>query len=141
VVGKFIVPALWLVAGIAASIWYLRLPASDRPDPSFPIQWIVLVWWLIVGIVVLWTAKLIKKVTIDGKDLIVSNYFREVRIPFGNISRVSQSKALREKMVRIDFNIPTPFGRNIRFVPGMSFTLPWKEHPIVAELRGLSRIS
>jgi len=139
VVARFVLPAVWLAAGIAGAIWYLRIPGSERAD-SLGSAGVAAFVWLFLGIFILWTSSVLKKVTIDGRDLIVSNYFREARIPLNSIIRVHQDKWTRTQPVKIFFNLRTPFGRSISFIPA-GYELPWKEHPIVAKLRWLSRVA
>jgi len=131
----FVYPGVWLAAGIALAIAFWRSSPQERDVPS---ALIILGVWLSLEITLLWQSTVLKKVTIDGTDLIISNYFREICVPLRSIISVSQPKWTRTQAVRIYFDPPTVFGQCIRFVPA-GYELPWKENRIVAELRWLSR--
>jgi hypothetical protein len=72
-----------------------------------------------------------KKVELEGDDLVISNFGREVRVPLTEIRNVSGGNRGRGP-IRIDFRNETAFGLSIRFLPvPMGFATP---HPFVTEL-------
>jgi hypothetical protein len=81
-----------------------------------------------------------KRVRLDGKKLLVSNYLVEREIPINQVAEVKQHcwSGLRE--VIITFRTSTPFGTRIAFIPqGFFQVMFWKEDKIVDELRRLAR--
>jgi len=95
--------------------------------------------WLIGLGFVLWTCGPLKHVSIDQTELCVSGFLRKMRVPLANIADVSENRWLNVRPIRVRFDIKTPFGNSIVFVPeprwGVGMRSP---HPIVAELRALA---
>jgi hypothetical protein len=82
----------------------------------------------------------------DAEALIISNYFREIRVPLSDMEKVSEDRGLRQvNRVTITFRHDTSFGRRIVFMPPFSWAnAGWifsrgKQDPIVRELRALIR--
>ena len=71
----------------------------------------------------------------DDEGLVVSNYFREVRIPRRKISGVSENRLLNHHPVTITLREDLGFGRRITFMPTARFFALWSSHPVVSELR------
>jgi hypothetical protein len=79
-------------------------------------------------------------VQLDGKKLLVSNYFIEHEIPINQVAEVRQNCWLNVRPVIITFRTSTPFGNQIAFIPqGFFQVMFWKEDKIVDELRRLAR--
>ncbi len=82
----------------------------------------------------------LKRVQLDGKKLLVSNYIVEREIPINQVAEVRQNRWLNLRPVIITFRTSTPFGNRIAFIPQGSFQVMfWKEDKIVNELRRLAR--
>ena len=81
----------------------------------------------------------LKKVSLDGETLIVSNYFREIKIPAGLIERVTEIRWINIHPVTIHFRSVTEFGKQITFMPKIRFFKSWSPHPVVAELEQFTR--
>jgi hypothetical protein len=71
----------------------------------------------------------------DSQSLYVSNYLREVEVPFRDVRYVKESGWASVRPVRISFDRDTGFGRAIVFLPDAMSLLPFSPHPVVAELR------
>ncbi len=84
----------------------------------------------------------LKKVTLDGSELVISNYLKKIRVPLSQVENVWESSFLRPKLISITFKAPTAFGRKIRFLPVTTlkdFILSsFCSHSIVKELSELS---
>jgi hypothetical protein len=59
----------------------------------------------------------LKKVGYSGRQLVVSNYWREVRIAFEDVDAVEPVWWYRGRMVRIRFRCETPFGDTVYYLP------------------------
>ena len=81
----------------------------------------------------------LKKVTVENEGLVISNYLREVRVPWRSITQVSGSRWINTRQVTIDFDRDIGFGTSIVFMPKARFLWPGQEHPIAQELRDLAR--
>jgi len=105
--------------------------ASKDPRLEF------LVAWVVGTLFILLTCAGLKRVRIDAKYIYISNYFREIQIPVGNISEVTENRILNMHPITIRFRDSNEFGKSIRFMPTRWFGF-WSSHPVVAELKELS---
>jgi hypothetical protein len=64
----------------------------------------------------LWWALPIKKVSLIGDHLRISNYRREIEVPVSQIRKIKRSRWNRTPNVTLFFDPPTPFGRKVRIV-------------------------
>src|SRR6516162_183177 len=80
--GKVIFPTIWITGfGFATLSFFLK---NDRSFPQFLVFWIV-------GIVVIYFSFLrMKRVRRDEAALYISNYLKEIRIPFRDVAAVRQ---------------------------------------------------
>ena len=73
--------------------------------------------WLIALAFVLWACGRLKHVAIDRTELHISGFVRKARVPLANIAAVSENRWLNIRPIRIRFDIETPFGNGIVFMP------------------------
>ena len=91
-----------------------------------------------MGALLLRQAALLKKVAVEGMDLLLSDFRREIRVPLRQIDEVAEW-ALLAGVAEIRFRAATPFGDRVRFLPTRARSFPWGSSPTVAELRELAR--
>ncbi|HEY1755328.1 MAG TPA: hypothetical protein VGG72_08020 [Bryobacteraceae bacterium] len=135
---KIILPAMW-ISFFGVATFGLFSSAFGGPGGTPPLpedKWEVLGLGLIGAAVWRYFIPL-KRVSMNGGDLIVSNYVREVRVPFRRIRRVSESRFEHPRSIKIFFDEDTGFGAMILFLPVFMFR-PWREHPTTKRLRELS---
>jgi hypothetical protein len=84
-----------------------------------------------------WLCGRLKRVAIDADGLVVSNYAREIRVPWGSISRVAGSRMINPPHITVTFNHDMDFGASIIFMPPVRLLWPFQEHPAARELRDL----
>jgi hypothetical protein len=125
---KFIFPALWITG---FGIGTIAIP-SKTPEKT-----ILLIVW-ISGTLYLWTCFTLKQIQIDGTDLVISNFFKIIRIPLNQICDVTENIFINIHPVWIHFRNTTKFGSKIKFMPKVTFKI-FCSHPIVSELKELSR--
>jgi hypothetical protein len=90
------------------------------------------VWLGISPLLIAWGEPLMR-VRLDEDYLYLSDWRREVRIPFHQISSVAQDgRANAQIFIRL--KAPCVFGEKITFQPRRELVF-WLEHPIVGELR------
>jgi hypothetical protein len=80
----------------------------------------------------------LKKVELEGADLIISNFGREARVPLSAVSSVKGGRG-GKTAIKIEFRTDTEFGSSIRFtpLPPIGIMWPWTPHPLVNQLRQL----
>ncbi len=86
---------------------------------------------------VYWYYSRLKKVAIDSDGLVISNYFREVRVPWRQIIDVSGSRWVNTRQIKVTFDRDIGFGDSIIFMPKIRMLWPGQESPIAQELRDL----
>ena len=143
-VQKFVFPVAML--GLVAQMARFMFPienarALEHPLTRGQLGWFIALALIFFGIRFLRFNFPLKAVEIDGEALYVSNYLRQIRIPLGDIERVSEGGWFRRGTVTIHLRTDTAFGYRIIFWP----TIRWSSlrivrlfgasHPIVAELR------
>ena len=79
----------------------------------------------------------LKKVAVDSDGLVISNYVREMRVPWRNVIKVTGSRWAKTRQVTLTFDRDIGFGTSIVFMPRFRFLWPGREHPIAQELRDL----
>jgi hypothetical protein len=92
-----------------------------------------------VGVSIYWYYGRVKKVAVDADGLVVSNFLREIRVPWRDIAQVSGSRWVSTRQITVTFDRDLGFGYSIIFMPKTRFLWPGQEHPAAEELRGLIR--
>jgi hypothetical protein len=130
---KFIFPLLWISGFGAGTVTLLATRPAAFPWQVFPVFWLLgtLSWY--------WFGGRLKKVTIEQDGLLISNYRREVLVPWQGVAQVSGGRWFNTRQVRITFDHDIGFGTSIVFMPKTRFLWPGQEHPIAGELRDLVR--
>ena len=91
--------------------------------------------WLGVTLFIFFTSGNIKKVLIDGDELVVTNFLKTDRLPLTGIAGVDGSTFLSPRLVWINLKEPSQFGSRIVFLPKHRLTKGLGKHPIVHELK------
>ena len=126
---KFIIPT----AAVAFLIFVARLGGRGS-WPFLSIFGVLIAWSLY------WYYARLKKVTIEQDGLIISDYLREVRVPWRSVTQVSGSRWINTRQVKITFDPNIGLGTPIIFMPKHRFLWPGQEHPIAQELRELAKL-
>jgi ABC-type phosphate/phosphonate transport system permease subunit len=130
---KFIFPPI-LIGGFGLAVTKTR----NTADPK---SWLaILMIWIVCSAFLYWSCVRLKKVSIDDQFLYVSNYLKEIAIPFSLIGDVTENTWLNTP-VTIHFKLPTEFGDEIVFMPKFRWVPSLSSHPVVAMLRQLAGIS
>lgn len=121
---KFIVPVIVLAVlpllAFRSGLWPVFIPVD-----------------ILVALSVYWYYSRLKKVAIDSDGLVISNYLREVRVPWRQIADVSGSRWVNTRQIKVTFNRDIGFGTSIIFMPKVRLLWPGQESPIAQELRDL----
>ena len=133
---KFIFPAVWISGfGFGA----VQLWLSDRVDTQMKFVFPGL--WILGTSLILWTSAGLKRVRIDERQLYLSNYIREICVPFGEIIDIRQNRWLNSRPITIYFRDATEFGDKATFMPQGRIQLFWRTDPVVGELRQLAGLA
>lgn len=99
-------------------------------------------WLLSAGALILVLAGLLaianavlKTVVLDGDALLVSDFFRTIRVPLDQVESISSS-AINPETIFLALRGTTPFGSDIWFLPTPRM-FRGKPHPTIVELRRL----
>jgi hypothetical protein len=134
---KFFVSGALLGGVVLTVVMFDRLFAlRDRWDRVgtgvIAIQIAGLALWIAMAIVPIRVISRLKRVALSDTALHVSNFWREIAVPLGDVEAVDQVDTGFGRVV-ITLARDTAFGRRIDFSPIGLF--PPKPHPIIAELR------
>ena len=142
---KFVATPVIIFAAVAigVSVWKGPLRGSDHGIPSDPFTWALVLIWLGVLPTIGTTLKL-KQVRIDSTTLYVSNYFKEISVPLGNVKDVTEKRRTAYHPVTVHFRSATDFGNEVAFMPGdqgFGGFGQWRPHPIVDEIKQRASLS
>lgn len=114
---KLVFPAVWLafLGGIVLG----TLLKFGRISIASDFRFFIAVVLLATGFM-LWMSARLERVGYAGRELIVSNYYREIRIRFDQIEAVEPVWWYRP-MVRIRFRSDTAFGQVVYYLPKWGF--------------------
>jgi hypothetical protein len=132
---KFVIPAAIFAAAAALLAIFFAVPLlSDEP---FTLGG-ALISLVVTGVLVWWGSAFVslKTVSLDGQQLWVSNYMKEIAIPLSEVKEVAEVKQFKQKLIVLSLKRPTEFGREIKFLPRAQPRL-WQEHSVVGDLREL----
>jgi hypothetical protein len=133
---KTVFPACWILGfgAIAALFWTSRsLPAETG--------WLFLAAWTAGALSFWWWCIPLKKVRVNGGDLYVSNFQKEIVVPLNFIESVSENRWVNVHPVTVHFRGDTEFGRKISFMPKARVMFFWSSHPVVDELRRMVAVA
>ncbi len=138
---KFIFPAVWISGfGLAAVLlWSGSLHDRNNVLPPPILKFVFLGMWIAGSTFILWANAGLKRVRTDERQLLLSNYFREIRIPFNAVVDVRQNRWLNSRPITIHFRDETEFGDRVTFIPKWRFHIQfWRVDPVVNELKQLA---
>jgi hypothetical protein len=112
----------------------------------FPVLWLALICGVLLGAIVrtghisiasnarflaavfligtafmVWFSVRLQRVGYAGKELVISNYWREARIPFDQVEAVEPVWWYRGRLVRIQLRSESPFGQVVYYLPKWGF--------------------
>jgi len=132
---KYILPPLILIFLIRMFFGWL---ATTNPSPNMPPTFMP---YIFLGYFI-WSAWIgwpLKRVSIFGEKLYVSNYLKEIVIPISEIIDVSSNIFIGPQRVKIYLRDETEFGSEIIFLAKCHWVGRWSTPPIVNELLDMAR--
>lgn len=146
---KFALAPMWIGA-VGYAVWLLwtdpqaALGGREPGASMVALQWFLLAL-IAASLLVLFAFVVpLKRVQLASDSLRVSNYVREITVPFGAIARVRQHWLPTFRLITLDLRGETPFGHRIIFMPAVPQRLAfwrqsyWHEDEMVRELRALA---
>lgn len=137
---KVVFPILWISLFGLATLAFWRARGGNGELPPDSAKYVFLAVWVVGSTVILWLCAGLKRVRVDGNDLVVSNYLREIRIPLSDIAGVGENRWINMHPVTIRLKAKSVFGDAVTFMPKTRM-LTWRPHPIVAELKQLAGLT
>jgi hypothetical protein len=135
---KFVFPIVWIsLFGFGTLAIFLIDFHGQGIKP--PPKWIFLAGWVLASIILWRSCMRLKKVRVGVDAIYVSNFQKEIRIPFEEIINVTENRWINIRPITIYFRSETIFGRHIIFMPTRRFSI-WQAHPVVGELRTLAHL-
>ena len=130
---KFVFTTVWSGGfGLGTAFMFL-----SRSNDAQLMRWLFAAIWL-VGSLVIWGAcGRLKRVRLNGTNLVISNYRCEITVPASDIMHVKQNRVVNLRTVFLTFKRKTPFGHTVTFMPRVSFRM-FSEDEIVVRLRRLA---
>lgn len=135
---KFIFPTVWIGGFGAGTIASFLAPVSANMDKGNPA--LVFLFLLVLGSLFIYVLLIrLKSVSLDGENLVISNYKRTIRVPLRNIENVTGSLFMSPELVWVNFRMSTDFGRKIQFMAPLRFFMGLSRPPFAGELMNLMR--
>jgi hypothetical protein len=138
---KFVFPTIWIsMFGLGTLGLFLgAFRGIDKTEPPDGMKWSFLAAWIVGTAFLYWYCARLKRVRVDESEICISNYLKEIRIPFEAIKDVTENRWINIHPVTIHLRSATAFGNSIVFMPKIRFFC-WSRHPVVDELRELARV-
>jgi hypothetical protein len=136
---KFVFPTIWIsMFGLGTLALFLgAFRGPDNSPPPDDQKWGFLAASVAGTIFVYWGCARLKRVRIEDSAIYVSNYLKEIRIPFDAVADVTENCWINIHPVTIHLRSASEFGDRITFMPKVRI-FSWRSHPVVAELRELA---
>jgi hypothetical protein len=136
---KFVFPTRWIsMFGLGTFALFLGVFRGTHDSaPPDRMKWGFLAAWIAGTIFIYSGCAGLKRVRIKDSAIYVSNYLKEIRIPFDNVADVTENRWINIHPVTIHLRSATEFGERITFMPKIRI-FSWRSHPVVAELRELA---
>lgn len=133
---RWVIPGFLTLAAIIVVWRSARIGMPERPDTAAVLLGAAAAVALMV--IARWFDRA-KRVWIDGQNLIVASYGREVEVGLGDITSVEPTRFVWPIRVRVRFSRPTKFGDQVLFFPPILWHSLSTLHPGIDDLRRLAR--
>jgi len=142
---KVVFPVLW-IGGFAVGTTAMFLAGEwlhDRAghQPPSEMKWIFLLATVAGSAFIYWCCVRLKRVSLDGSSLVISNYLKEIVVPLRELKSVSEIRWINIHPVTLSFRRETAFGKSVVFMPRMRWFSFLSSHPVVDELRAAAGLA
>jgi hypothetical protein len=141
---KFVFPAVWItVFGLGTILlWIGGFHDRNNALPSPQLKFALPVMWVLGSTFMFWASTGLKRVHVDERQLHISNYVREICVPFTAVTDVKQNRWINYRPITIYFRDTTEFGDRATFMPKRRFDFRfWRNDPVVSELKQLAELT
>lgn len=118
---KFVFPVLWgaFFSWATAALFLQHGGAPGRAAPPSWAGWLCLAALVLGGLAFRQVSLPLKRVAVDDGFLRISNYLREIRVPFSEVRAggFGGGEIDGRSLVVLEFDRETPFGESIQFLP------------------------
>lgn len=111
---KLVMPVVWVAVMTGVPLWVYLTTGRIAIAPDFRF---IVCFPLIATVPLAWVTVHLQLVGYRGRELVVSNYWREARIPFEHVGAVEPVWWYKGRLVRVRFNRQTPFGGMLYYMP------------------------
>src|SRR5579859_3052050 len=115
---KFAFPVAWLA--LISGAFLAAFIKSGHIFVASDFRLLLVVILIATGFMI-WFSLRLQRVGYVGRELVVSNYWREARIPFSQVEAVESVWWYRRRLVRIRLRSESPFGMDIYYLPKWGF--------------------
>jgi hypothetical protein len=138
---EFVFPTIWIsMFGLGTFAMFLgAFRGTHNTAPPEAMKWSFLAAWIVGTAFIYWGCARLKRVRINESAIYVSNYRKEIRIPFDDIAHVTENRWINIHPVTVHFRSATAFGDRIVFIPKIRM-FSWRFHLVVGELRALAHV-
>ena len=137
---KVIFPTIWIGGfALATGLMFISPNGWNVNQDVREFRWTFLLALIVGAVFIYWSCIRMKKVWLAQNLLIISNYVKEISVPLQQVERVSGSIFMTPELVWVHFRRPTVFGARIVFMPKLRLLGGFLKHPIVEELRQLTK--
>jgi len=115
---KLVFPVVWLA--LICGVFISAIVKTGRISIASDFRLLVAVM-LIGTVFMLWFSVRLQRVGYAGKELVISSYWREARIPFNQVEAVEPVWWYRGRVVQIQLRSESPFGQVVYYLPKWGF--------------------
>ena len=128
---KFFLPIFWIVFFGSMTIAALFSEQSIFGEiPGLPFRIGILLFFLSGVAMFGFTLMRLKRVEMSDDHLYVTDYFKHLRYPYGDIEKIAESEFLVFKVVTIHLKASGTFGKKFTFLASRDrYADFWKQHP------------
>jgi hypothetical protein len=131
---KVFLPLVW-IGGFGIGTLLMWVVPAEHPEDVPVLEFTVA--WIVGSVLLIWLARRLKAVWLDGEWLWVSNLRRRVPISLHDVELVEEVRWLNIHPIILYLRRKTELGDRIAFIPS-SLGMPFASHPLVKELRRLA---
>ena len=134
---KVIFPVIWIGGFAFVTLLMFTAPDAFEGDDPREFRWLFFGATLVGTGLLYWFCIRLKKVTLRGDTLVITNFRRQIVVPLRDVEKVSGSILMSPELMWIHFRHPIEFGTKIVFMPPWRFFGGYTRHPLVRELNTL----